>query len=118
VSPGVQGCSGLSVVSQWLNKYPDLGYLTARDIMPHMANSKLYKVFEKALTQARHEKGLTQAEVASRLGKPQSFVSKYESGERRLDVIEFIEVCEALMISSFQIIEEISTNDPKEKIDS
>ena len=86
--------------------------------MPFMAFSKRYEIFEKALTQARHKKGLTQAEVAARLGKPQSYVSKYESGERRLDVIEFIEVCEALMISAFQIIKEISTNDDKEKIDS
>jgi transcriptional regulator with XRE-family HTH domain len=86
--------------------------------MPRMAINKRYKIFEDALTQARHEKGLTQADVAARLGKPQSFVSKYESGERRLDVIEFVEVCEALKISPHQIIEEISANDAKTKNDS
>jgi transcriptional regulator with XRE-family HTH domain len=44
------------------------------------------------LISARKAAGLTQAEVATRLKRPQSFVAKYEGGERRLDVIEFIEV--------------------------
>ncbi len=83
-----------------------------------MAINKRYKILENALTKARHEKGLTQSDVSARLGKPQSFVSKYESGERRLDVIEFIEVCEALKINPFKIIEGISANDEKTKIDS
>jgi transcriptional regulator with XRE-family HTH domain len=52
-----------------------------------------------ALREARSEVGLTQAELGARLGRPQSFVSKYESGERRLDLIELSEVCAALEIS-------------------
>ena len=52
-----------------------------------------------ALREARSEVGLTQAELAARLGRPQSFVSKYESGERRLDLIELSDVCTALGIS-------------------
>jgi transcriptional regulator with XRE-family HTH domain len=44
------------------------------------------------LIEARKKAGLTQVEVAERLGKPQSFVAKYEGGERRLDVIEFMAV--------------------------
>lgn len=40
--------------------------------------------------------GITQVELAERLGKPQSFGSKVERGERRLDVIEFCQVAEAL----------------------
>ena len=47
-----------------------------------------YDSFLKRLAQARHDVGLTQAEVASRLKKPQSFVSKCETGERRVDVVE------------------------------
>jgi transcriptional regulator with XRE-family HTH domain len=39
---------------------------------------------------------LTQTEVAVALGKPQSYVSKYESGERRLDLVELAELCEVL----------------------
>lgn len=46
--------------------------------------------------EAREKAGLTQNEVALALGKRQSFVSKYESGERKLDVLEFIDVCKAL----------------------
>ena len=48
------------------------------------------------LRQMRKEAGLTQAQVAARLGRPQSFVSKYESGERRLDLIELRAVGRAL----------------------
>ena len=44
----------------------------------------------------REHHGLTQAQVAKRLGKPQSFVAKYEGGERRLSVIEFVDVVRAL----------------------
>jgi len=47
-----------------------------------------YDAFLKKLRQARLDAGLTQEEVARRLGKPQSFVSKCESGERRVDVVE------------------------------
>ena len=47
-----------------------------------------YDAFLKRLRQARLDAGLTQEEVARRLGKPQSYVSKCESGERRVDVVE------------------------------
>lgn len=50
-----------------------------------------YKAFRQRLRQAREEAGLKQAEVARILGKPQSFVSKCESGERRVDFIELLE---------------------------
>ena len=51
------------------------------------------------LRQVRREAGLRQFDVAERLGHPQSFVSKYENGERRLDLIELGKVCDALGIS-------------------
>lgn len=44
----------------------------------------------------RVDAGLTQSELASRLARDQTFVSKYESGERRLDILELREVCQAL----------------------
>lgn len=47
-----------------------------------------YRRFLDRLRQARLDAGLTQAEVAERLGRPQSYVSKSESGERRVDVVE------------------------------
>lgn len=51
------------------------------------------------LRQIRREANLSQAEVAQRLGLPQSFVSKYELGERRLDVLEIRQICKAVGIS-------------------
>lgn len=50
------------------------------------------------LVVARKAAGLTQLEVAQRLDKPQSFVSKYEHGERRLDFTEFVELADILSI--------------------
>lgn len=53
-------------------------------------------IFREILKETRIAKNLTQADVASHLGLPQSHVSKYESGERRLDFVETVRVCEAL----------------------
>jgi len=50
------------------------------------------------LRQVRLEAGLRQTDVAVKLGKPQSFVSNYESGERRLDLLELQALCEVLGI--------------------
>lgn len=50
--------------------------------------SAAYNCFLELLRQARHESGLTQVELAQALGLPQSYVSKCEIGERRLDVLE------------------------------
>lgn len=66
-----------------------------------------YEAFRKLLLTAREEAGLTQLEVATRLSKPQSFVAKYEGGERRLDVIEFMEICEALKIDPNVLINKL-----------
>lgn len=53
----------------------------------------------KLLKQVRLEAKLRQVDLAKRLRLPQSFVSKYESGERRLDLLELQQVCDALGIS-------------------
>ena len=52
------------------------------------AYQKAYQRFRARLVQARNEAGLTQVEVAKRLGRPNSFISKCELGERRVDVVE------------------------------
>ena len=52
--------------------------------------------FCELMIKARKAAGLTQRELADRLHKPQSFVAKYEGGERRLDVVEFIAIARAL----------------------
>jgi transcriptional regulator with XRE-family HTH domain len=51
------------------------------------------------LRELRDDADLRQADLAARLGRPQSFVSKYESGERHLDVLDLLAVCRALGIS-------------------
>jgi transcriptional regulator with XRE-family HTH domain len=52
-----------------------------------------YDRFLELLRKAREDSGLTQTEVAQKMGRPQSFVSKCESGERRVDVVELMEFC-------------------------
>jgi transcriptional regulator with XRE-family HTH domain len=59
------------------------------------------------LVAARERAGLTQQQLADRLGKPQSFISKYEGGERRIDVIEFIAIADALQMDPSRAIRDI-----------
>jgi transcriptional regulator with XRE-family HTH domain len=66
-----------------------------------------YGAFRRIMTQARERQGMTQAELAARLGRPQSFVSKYESGERRLDMVEFVSVCDALEVEATVIFHSV-----------
>jgi len=66
--------------------------------------SKEYQHFLALMIEARTEAGITQIELAKKLKKPQSFVCKYEIGERRLDIIEFLTVCKALKIDAKKIL--------------
>lgn len=66
--------------------------------MQRTIHSTEQKQLRKLLRQLRLGAGLRQADLAELLRKPQSFVSKYESGERRLDLIELRQVCKALGI--------------------
>jgi transcriptional regulator with XRE-family HTH domain len=68
-----------------------------------------YDYFRALMIAAREKSGLTQAEVSARLGRPQSFVSKYENGERRLDILEFVQVCNALETDPQAIINDLQT---------
>jgi transcriptional regulator with XRE-family HTH domain len=54
--------------------------------------------FCELMIRARKAAGLTQRDLAKRLRRPQSFVAKYEGGERRVDVVEFIEICKAIEV--------------------
>lgn len=60
--------------------------------MPNPLHNEAYKYLVRQLKKARHEAGLTQLEVAKKLHKPQSFISKIENGERRLDVTEVAQI--------------------------
>ena len=63
-----------------------------------------YDLFRRLLIEARKNAGLTQVGLAEKLSHPQSYVSKYERGERRLDVIEFLEVARAMGIDPFAFL--------------
>jgi ribosome-binding protein aMBF1 (putative translation factor) len=58
--------------------------------------SERQEVLQNLVRSVRLEAGLTQVELANRLQRPQSFVSKIESGERLMDIVELKEVCDAL----------------------
>ncbi|MER9256342.1 helix-turn-helix domain-containing protein [Mesorhizobium sp. M0598] len=72
--------------------------------MPKSLRSARQRRLLKRLIAARKTKGVTQTQLADMLGRPQSFVAKYEGGERRLDVIEFLDLTEALDIDSCELL--------------
>lgn len=72
--------------------------------MPKSVFSPAYEQFRARLIQARTDAGLTQTDVASLLKRPQSYVSKYENGERRLDVIEFLEIAQVLRLDASSVV--------------
>ncbi len=85
--------------------------LTVRTIlMPTALHSRRYKNFRGLLIERRKEAGLTQETLAQKLSKPQSFVSKYEKGERRLDVIEYLDVAAAIGFDPQKLIGELESN--------
>jgi transcriptional regulator with XRE-family HTH domain len=65
---------------------------------------KEYRAILDALAKARDDKGLTQAQVAHALKKPQSYVSKVENGERRIDVMEFLDICRAIGVDFSKLL--------------
>ena len=72
--------------------------------MPSSIHTEEYDRFRALLIDARKKAGLSQADLAKKLTKPQSFVSKFERGERRLDVIEFRSVAQALGLDPIQLL--------------
>jgi transcriptional regulator with XRE-family HTH domain len=70
--------------------------------------SEPYEVLLQALVEGRRSAGLRQADLAELLGKPQSFVSKYETGERRLDVVELLVVSRSIGLDPHILIERIA----------
>lgn len=65
-----------------------------------------YRWMIDRLVQARKDQGLTQEAVAGRLGKPQQYVSRYEVGERRLDMVEFLDAAAALEVDGLAVAAE------------
>ena len=77
-------------------------------MIPHF--SAPYLRLQELLVEARHARGFTQAEIADQLQVPQSFVSKYERGERRLDVIELLQILHVLSLDASDVLDRISVS--------
>lgn len=67
-----------------------------------------YKIVGACLAAARRRVNVTQQELAARLGKPQSFVSEYERGQRRVDVVELLVISPALGVDRLRLFAEIA----------
>ncbi len=80
--------------------------------MPRSRRSPRRVRLQDLLVECRLAAGLTQVALAARLRRSQSFVSKYETGERRLDMIELIEVAEALGVDPAALVREVARAEP------
>jgi transcriptional regulator with XRE-family HTH domain len=74
--------------------------------MPNSLHDPKYILFREMLVKARTDAGLFQSDVAERLNKQQSFVSKVERGDRRIDMPEFLEIADALGIDVVKFIKQ------------
>lgn len=63
-----------------------------------------YAKFIEAIVLARKKQDLTQAQVATALGKPQSYIAKIEAKDRKLDIVEFVALCEAINQAPCELI--------------
>lgn len=64
-----------------------------------------------ALKQARLNAGLTQTDLAIRLNRPQSFVAKYENGERQIEVVELVQIARAIGCDPHAVIDAVNNAD-------
>lgn len=99
--------SSARVYHALVTPYPVLGYRSTDRYVVAMEKSfasEEHKRLQALLRQARTDAGLRQADLAQRLGMPQSFISKYESGERRLDLVELGQICEAIGLSLQELV--------------
>ena len=87
--------------------YPNFGYPLAGCVLVRLPTTIYTDDHERLVALLRHYReraGLLQSDVAERLARPQSFVSKYESGQRRLDLVELNAVCDALGVSVVTVV--------------
>jgi transcriptional regulator with XRE-family HTH domain len=70
-------------------------------------HTRNYRLFLELLIRARKDAGVTQEQLAKRLNRPQSFVSKCENGERRLDVIELLQILQAMGVDPLRFVKQV-----------
>lgn len=73
--------------------------------MVRTLRSKGHLALIEALRSARLEAGLTQTQLSNKLRRPQSFVAKYENGERKVEVVEFVLISAAIGCDPHKVIE-------------
>ena len=81
--------------------------------MPKSVFTDAYASFLEVLIAARRRQGLTQIDLGERLGKPQTFISRFERGARRLDVVEFYAIARALKIDPVALYAEVVERMPE-----
>ena len=75
--------------------------------MPKSVYTATYQRFLRLLAEAREESGLTQVELAEKIGWQQTDVSKVERGERRLDLVEFLDFAKAMDLDAAEFIRQL-----------
>jgi transcriptional regulator with XRE-family HTH domain len=81
--------------------------LRVRRLVTKSVHTRNYRLFLDLLIKARKDVGMTQEELAKSLNRPQSFISKCENGERRLDVVELLEILQAVGLDPLKFIKKI-----------
>jgi transcriptional regulator with XRE-family HTH domain len=70
-------------------------------------HTRNYRLFLELLIRARKDAGVTQEQLAKRLNRPQSFISKCENGERRLDVIELLQFLQSIGVEPLNFLRRV-----------
>lgn len=75
--------------------------------MPRDLNSPRYQVLRDLIRAARKGRGMSQVQVAKALGRPQSYVADFERRERRIDVVEYLALAEAIGFDPLTLLTEV-----------
>ncbi len=77
----------------------------ARPAQRSVRKQRERKIFLDLVRELRKQKGLTQGQLAKSIGARQAFVSKYETGERRLEFLDLVAICDVLSVSIVKFAE-------------
>jgi ribosome-binding protein aMBF1 (putative translation factor) len=86
------------------------GEAAPRPALPARSRERPADGLRRRLCDARRARGLRQVDLAEQLGRPQSFVSNYERGDRRLEVSEFLAIARALGLDAAAIVAELTAD--------
>ena len=80
--------------------------------MAEIHDDPRYQLLRVLLKQERERQGLTQLELGKRLGKDQLFVSRFESGRRQVNVIEFLDITRAIGADPTRLLRKLVADSP------